>query len=65
MVMHEARQCTFHFSFRVDNYSCIVFKVDEDTVLSPPGLSLADDNSRHHCSTQRKLQECARLLAAV
>lgn len=53
---------TFHFSLGVDNHSRVVFKVNEYTILSPPGFPLADDNRRHHCRVQ---ELCLRVLNYV
>ena len=39
---------TLHLSLGVDDDACIVLKVDEGALLSPPRLALADDNGRGH-----------------
>lgn len=41
---------TLHLPLGVDNDACIVLEIDEDTVLPPPGLPLANHHSWQHCT---------------
>ena len=39
---------TLHFALGVDNHARIILEIDKGAILSPPGLSLSDDDRRHH-----------------
>ena len=39
---------TLHFSFIVDNYTSVIFEIDEGTLLTPPSLSLSDNDGGMH-----------------
>ena len=40
---------TLHLALGVDNDSGVVLEVDKGSLLSPPGLALANHNGRGHC----------------
>jgi hypothetical protein len=42
---------TLHFALGVDDDARVILEIDEDAILAPPRLPLADDNRRHNCST--------------
>lgn len=44
-----------HFALVVDDNACIVFKVDEGTILPAEWLALSDDNCRHDLLTELRL----------
>ena len=47
LLCYWAGDCrTLHFTLVVDNNTCVVFEVDEHTVLSSNGLTLTDDDAR-------------------
>ena len=49
---------TFHFTLWVYDHSRIVFKVNEDAILSPPRLALPHHHSRNDCTCKMMLQQC-------
>lgn len=44
---------TLHLALVVDDHSAVVLKVDEHTVLPPPGLALPHHHGGHHCTVAR------------
>ena len=47
---------TLHLTLGVDNDTGVVLEVEEDTVTTPPGLALADDDSGHDCGMRGALE---------
>lgn len=46
---------TLHLPLQVDNDACVVLKAEEDAVLAPVELALADDDGRHDLLTEVRL----------
>lgn len=58
---------TLHLTLGVDNDTGVVLEVEEDTVTTPPGLALANDDSGHDCSMRknrigesRRVSQCSK-----